>query len=319
MIREQAVPSDSAAWLGTANNVILAVFKGVVGLLFDSRALLADALYTAADAVAGIAEKVQLPPSVRQRLRSGYGSSSRTKAEPLVAIFFAVFLFMGALQMGGASISTIVTGNVVAPGFMAGVAIVVSIALREIVFQLQYRQNIKKSGTASKYYIEMHRHSLYTSMVVLLGIFGAMTGEAWNMPLLLYADPAAAIVAACLVLWKGYQLIVGAVYGKEETKAKVEDKSAFIETVQRVHGVISVDELKLHGNGHYISVAVIISVNPRISVLEANHIANRAKILLMNRFSQVSDVSIQVMPYDPGYPYKSNYEGSNNDLPTLLQ
>lgn len=319
MIRERAVPSDSAAWLGTANNVILAVFKGVVGLLFDSRALLADALYSAADAAAGIAEKVQLPLSVRQRLRLGHRAGGRMKAEPLAAIFFAVFLFMGALQMGGASVFTMVTGKVVAPGFMAGVAIVVSIALREIVFQLQYRQNLKKPGNASKSFIDMHRHSLYTSIIVLLGIFGAMTGEAWDIPLLLYADPAASIVVASLVLWKGYRLIVGAVYGQEEAKAKAEDKSAFIETVQRVHGVITVDELKLHGSGHYISVAVIISVNPRISVLEANHIANRAKILLMNRFSQVSDVSIQVMPYDPGYPYKSNYEGSNNDLPTLLQ
>ncbi|MNO00897.1 hypothetical protein D3C81_2208860 [compost metagenome] len=53
--------------------------------------------------------------------------------------------------------------------------------------------------------------------------------------------------------------------------------------------------------------------------MEANDIANRAKVLLMNRFSHVSDVSIQVLPYDPGYPYKSNNEGPGDDLPTLIQ
>ncbi|MNJ59643.1 Cation efflux family protein [compost metagenome] len=165
----------------------------------------------------------------------------------------------------------------------------------------------------------MQRHSLYTSIVVLLGVFGAMTGEAWDIPLMLYIDPAAALIVACLVFWKGYRLIFGAIYSKPKSKAQMEDKLPFIETVQRVHGVITVDEMKIKDNGHYISVAAMISVNPRISVLEANHIANRAKILLLNRFSQISDVNIQVMPYDPGYPYKSNYEGSNNDLPTLLQ
>lgn len=319
MIREQAVPSDSAAWLGIINNAIVAVFKGVVGLLFDSRALLADALYSASDAAAGISGKVQLPQKLKKRkdLRRRIGKNST--AEPLIAIFFAVFLFMGALQMGISSISAMTSGNVIAPGFMSGVAIVISIALREAVFQIQLRQNRKHPGNASQVYIEMHRHSLYCSIVVLFGVFGAMTGEAWDKPLMLYLDPAAALVAACLVFWRGYRLIFGAIYGEQQPKVQIEDKSSFIETVQRVHGVISVDEMKIKDNGLYISVAAIISVNPRISVLEANHIANRAKILLLNRFSQVSDVSIQVMPYDPGYPYKSNYEGSNNDLPTLLQ
>lgn len=319
MIREQAVPSGSAAWLGIINNAIVAVFKGVVGLLFDSRALLADALYSASDAAAGISEKVQLPQKLKQRRDMRPWAGRNSTAEPLIASFFAVFLFMGALQMGISSISVIASGNIIAPGFMSGVAIVISLALREAVFQIQLRQNRKRSGKVSQTYIEMHRHSLFCSIVVLLGVFGAMTGEVWDKPLMLYLDPAAALVAACLVFWRGYRLIFGAIYGKQQPKVQTEDKSPFIETVQRVHGVISVDELKIKDNGHYISVAAIISVNPRISVLEANHIANRAKILLLNRFSQVSDVSIQVMPYDPGYPYKSNYEGSNNDLPTLLQ
>ncbi|MNJ51244.1 ferrous iron efflux protein F [compost metagenome] len=202
---------------------------------------------------------------------------------------------------------------------MSGIAIIISIALREVVFQFQYRQYRKSSENQSNSYIEMHRNSLLSSVVVLIGVFGSMAGQALEIPIMLYIDPVAALVVACLVLWRGCRLIFGAIYGKYESKVPEEDRSQFIETVQRVHGVITVDELKLRDSGHYISVTATISVNPRITVLEANHIANRAKILLLNRFSQVSEVSIQVMPYDPGYPYKSNYEGSNNDMPTLLQ
>lgn len=60
MRREQAAPADSAAWLGIANHIVLAAFKGVVGLLFDSRALLADALYSASDAAAMVSDKFKL-------------------------------------------------------------------------------------------------------------------------------------------------------------------------------------------------------------------------------------------------------------------
>lgn len=319
MIREQAVTSDSAAWLGIVSNVSMAVFKGVAGLFFDSRALLADALYSASDAAAGIAEKIQLPKAIDKQKAYLSGGRRNGTAEPLIACFFAVFLFMGALQVVINSISAMFSGNLIAPGYISGIAIVISIALKEVIFQIQHFKHKNQPENSSRSYIEMHRNSLYCSVIVLLGVSGAMAGDQWGVPALLYLDPAAALAAACLVLWRSYRLITGALYAREQSNVHKEDKSQYVETVQRVHGVITVDELKLQDNGHYISVIVIISVNPRISVLEANHIVNRAKILLLNRFPQVSDVSIQVMPYDPGYPYKSNYEGSNNDMPTLLQ
>ncbi|MNP44706.1 hypothetical protein D3C76_1385800 [compost metagenome] len=53
--------------------------------------------------------------------------------------------------------------------------------------------------------------------------------------------------------------------------------------------------------------------------MEANDIANRAKTLLLHRFSHVTDVRIQVAPYEAGYPYKTNNELSDNDTQNLLQ
>ncbi|MNT92350.1 hypothetical protein D3C72_2336150 [compost metagenome] len=68
-----------------------------------------------------------------------------------------------------------------------------------------------------------------------------------------------------------------------------------------------------------MTVDAKISVNPRLTVQEANIIANRAKVLLMSRFSHVSDVSILILPYDPGYPYKSNHDDASDNSTTLIQ
>ncbi|MNI78076.1 hypothetical protein D3C73_1344240 [compost metagenome] len=68
-----------------------------------------------------------------------------------------------------------------------------------------------------------------------------------------------------------------------------------------------------------MTVDAKISVNPRLTVQEANIIANRAKVLLMSRFSHVSDVSILILPYDPGYPYKSNHIEVGDDGPNFIQ
>ncbi|MNP76058.1 hypothetical protein D3C76_1732290 [compost metagenome] len=89
--------------------------------------------------------------------------------------------------------------------------------------------------------------------------------------------------------------------------------------MQRVHGVIRVEHLKALEQGNYVNLQVKISVNPRITVMEAQDISECARKLLQHRFVHVGEVHMDVVPYDPGYPYKSNYELPDNDIPTLLQ
>lgn len=98
-----------------------------------------------------------------------------------------------------------------------------------------------------------------------------------------------------------------------------EEAASFIETVQRVHGVIRVEQLRALEEGSYVNLHVKISVNPRISVMEAQDISECARKLLQHRFVHVGEVHMDVVPYDPGYPYKSNHELADNDIPTLLQ
>lgn len=318
MTREQAAWPDSAVWLSIVNHVVLAVFKGAVGLLFDSRALLADALYSAADAAAGVAGKLQWPwlKKWRERLPAYVRKDS---AEPLLAIFFSVFLLMGGLQLVITAITVMSQADIAPPGMMALAAVLISMALKEAVFQFRLRQSRRMGADYSRSLIEMHRHSLFSSVTALIGVFGAMSGQVWDIPALLYLDPVAAIIIACHVLLRAYLLVKGSIYGALVSEIQEEDAASFIETVQRVHGVITVDDLTAQENGHYVTVMAKISVNPKITVMEANDIANRAKMLLLNRFSHVIDVRIQVAPYDAGYPYKSNAEESDSNLPNLLQ
>jgi divalent metal cation (Fe/Co/Zn/Cd) transporter len=53
-------------------------------------------------------------------------------------------------------------------------------------------------------------------------------------------------------------------------------------------------------------------------VLEGQDIARTAKQQLMKRFSHISDVMVNVHPYDPGYPYKHNADPEQDDFPTLV-
>ncbi|GKU75687.1 cation transporter dimerization domain-containing protein [Paenibacillus sp. L3-i20] len=108
---------------------------------------------------------------------------------------------------------------------------------------------------------------------------------------------------------------------RRRRKETVIEESAdeLMQVIQRVEGVVTVQSLRAKEHGHYVIAEVVISVNPRISVLEGQEIAKKVKLLLMHRFLHLSDVSIYVEPYDPGYPYKSNHELNQEQMPTLLQ
>ncbi|GIP24892.1 hypothetical protein J23TS9_00220 [Paenibacillus sp. J23TS9] len=310
--------SDTVTWTGMIGDLSLAVFKGAVGYFSGSKALLGDALYSASDAVSALNRLIPRFSSLKGR-GTGKQQNLAHRTEPVFAILFSVLVLMGGLQIAVASIREIASGKIHVPDNFALIAIFVSLAVKEAMFQFQYRYSKKQGDGQHSAYAEEHRFSLYTSLTVCVGVFLSVAGETFDWKAMMYMDPVSALIVAGLVIRKGYLLIMNSVYGSLVQEAEQEDAINFIETVQRVHGIITVDDLKAREQGHYITVDLKISVNPRITVLEANEIADRAKKLLMHRFVHISDVNIQVVPYDPGYPYKSNHQLTDNDMPTLLQ
>ncbi|MDQ0192722.1 cation diffusion facilitator family transporter [Paenibacillus wynnii] len=321
MNNKRSPQSETVAWTGVVSDVALAIAKGGIGYVSGSKALMGDALYSGADATARLTEVLPWRFGHDQKERTGERSVHKwDNKEPIIAIIFSVLILMGGLQIAFSAIRDLTKGHLISPSPAALVAVLISIILKEAVFQYQYR-HFKKLGDAShEAYADSHRYSLYTSLTVVIGIGSSVAGGSFDWHPLLYMDPIAGLLTACLVLRKGYILIASSIYGKEIEELPHADASNFIETVQRVHGVIRVEHLKALEKGRYVNLQVKISVNPRITVLEAHDISECAKKLLLHRFVYIGDVHMDVVPYDPGYPYKSNHELlDNDDVPTLLQ
>ena len=311
---------ETVAGTGILSDVALALAKGSAGYLSGSKALMGDALYSGADAAAKLAGVI--PWNSKQNHKNAGAVRSREaqgNKEPMMAILLSVLILMGGLQIAFSAIRDLTRGHLSAPGQSALVAVLICIVFKEAIFQYQYRYFKKKGDGSHAAYADNHRFSLYTSITVFIGIALAMTGGYLNWHPLLYMDPIAALLTGCLIIRKGYSLITSSVYSKKIQELPSEEAASFIETVQRVHGVIRVEHLKALEQGSYVNLHVKISVNPRISVMEAQDISECARKLLQHRFVHVGEVHMDVVPYDPGYPYKSNHELVDNDIPTLLQ
>lgn len=316
MYQQRYVKAEFAAWLGIVGNFALAILKGIVGWAANSKALIADAVHSASVAAGSFAELVGIRAS-----RRPLGEDipyKRGKTEPLAAIIVSVLLIIVGVEFGISALKSIKNGITAPPHWAALVPIVISIIVKEAMFRYQYILGQKLSSQTLIANAWGHRSDVYSSVIALMGIAGAIAGRWLGRPELYYLDPIAGLLVSALVIHLGYKMIVESVHSTLDHALHEEEAAELISTVQRVDGVITVDDLRAREHGHYVVVEVKISVNPRISVAEGHDIAKTAKNLLMKRFIHVSDVFIHVNPYDPGYPYKNNVNPDHNDFPNLL-
>ncbi|OAX46832.1 cation diffusion facilitator family transporter [Paenibacillus sp. AD87] len=321
MTRERFPSVHAATWSGIAGNLTLAVIKAGFGYMANSKSLLADGLHSASEAASSLSG---LFPSksvqTKRKARRERSKEHSRIARPGISVLLSVLILMGGLQIAISALSSL-SGDEPESLEKYTHALVVAfaaLAVKEAIFQYQYRYFRKRNQSQALAYAQQHRRALYCSLIVLVGIVGSMTGETMGWSILRYMDPTAALIASCFVLHKGYRMIVDTVYGSLVQELEQEEALDFKETVQRVYGIITIEHLVAREQEHDVTIELVISVNPRISVLEAQEIANRAKTLLLTRFSHVKEVQIQAVPYDPGYPYKSNHELPDPEA-TLIQ
>ncbi|MFH5182265.1 cation diffusion facilitator family transporter [Paenibacillus sp. TAB 01] len=316
MTEERMQKAEFGTWIGIVGNLGLAVMKGAMGYFSGSKALIADALHSASDVAGSFVVLTGLRAA--KQPKEDQRALGQGRPEVMISIIVSVVLLAIGCEIAVTSLKTLYHGVASAPRASALVAIAISIVVKEFMFQYKSRLGSKLSTPRFTVFEGERRSDLYSSLAALVGVLGAIIGNYSGYAYLYYLDPLAGVFIAFLVLRMGCRLVMEAVHSHMEHKLHEDDAKALIQTVQTIKGVIAVDELRAREHGHYVLVDIQISVNPRISVQEGHEIARLAKQALMKRFHHVSDVSIHVNPYDPGYPYKNNADSDPDHYPTLL-
>ncbi|WP_371263397.1 cation diffusion facilitator family transporter [Paenibacillus sp. 1_12] len=316
LTEERFQKTEFAYWIGIIGNIFLAALKGLFGYFSGSKALIADALYSVSTAGNSFAMLMGLRAAKKQP--DGNPLYKQGKAESIAAIIVSVLLLVIGIEICFSSIKTIYYGVDSPPKATALIAIVISIILKEVMFQYKYRLGKKMSNQDLITSARKHRLGVYSSFVVLIGVVGALFGHYLGNNYLYYLDPLAGLFVAILVVRMGYRLVMESIHQTLEHSLHDEDVAELMRTVQVIKGVIAVEYLRAREQGHYVIVDIKISVNPRISVLEGHDIAKTVKQALLKRHIHVAEVYIHVNPYDAGYPYKNNIDLEQDQFSSML-
>ncbi len=283
------ITRDIAA-VGIAGNIALSAFKLAAGIFGNSAAMVSDAVHSLSDVLATAIAFAGVKLSEREAdTRHPYGHE---RFECVASLALGVILAITGAAIGLASMESIATRSYLdapAPGVLALVAAVVSIAVKEGMFW--YTRHWARVMDSSAFMADAwhHRSDAISSVGALLGIGAAMLGFPTG-------DALASLVICAIVLKVAIDVLKEALGGMTDTPCDAHEEREISSCVAKTAGVVRIDSLRTRKFGNRVYVDVEIAVDGSLPLVEAHAIAEAAHDAVERRFPDVKHIMIHENP-----------------------
>lgn len=279
---------------GSLVNVVLLAFKFVAGILGHSSAMVADAVHSLSDFVTDIV--VLLFVRLGNRPADEDHAYGHGKYETFATLIIAVaLLVVGTMLMYGGveKIVRFAKGeNLPQPGWIALVAAVVSILLKELTYQFTACVGRKVQSDTVVANAWHHRSDAFSSIGTGVGIAGAiLLGQRWTV-----LDPVAGCVVSLFVLGVALKLAWGALKELMEHSLSPEVEERIRAIVAQDSSVSELHHLRTRKVGSQYAIEMHVRMPGNISLYEAHHHSMLLEQSLKEAFGAGTHVGIHVEP-----------------------
>lgn len=280
--------------VGSVANLLLLIFKFVAGIVGHSAAMLADAVHSLSDFVTDIIVLVFVRISSKPEDEGhDYGHGKyETLATAIIGIILVLVGF-GIFWNGVQSIWSFLQGESLSePGMLALVAAVVSIVVKELLYQYTVLRGKSLNSQAVVANAWHHRSDALSSIGTAVGIGGAiLLGPAWRV-----LDPIAAVVVSGFIMKVAVQLLIPCLDELLEKSLPAEVENKIVETILSFPGVSSPHHLRTRRIGSNYAIEVHVRMDGHISLEEAHRTATQIELKLKELFGKNTHVGIHVEP-----------------------
>jgi cation diffusion facilitator family transporter len=279
------------ARLGIAVNLILAVVKGVAGVIGNSYALIADAIESASDVVTSVVIAFGFRMAGKPAdANHPYGHG---KFEPLSAAVVALILLGAAILIAVESVKEILTPHHSPAPFTLCVLVVV-VVIKEALFRTVLRAGETIHSTALKTDAWHHRADAITSLAAFVGISMALIGGRGYES----ADDFAALIASVVIAINACLLIRPALLELIDTAPDPKLVAEIRAVAQQVPGVLGTHKCRVRKLGVDYFVDLDVLCDPDSTIRQGHEIAHDVGEQLHAEFPQVRKVLVHVEPAD---------------------
>lgn len=280
--------------IGSIANFALLAFKFVAGILGHSAAMLADAVHSLSDFVTDVIVLVFVRISNKPQDKDhDYGHGKyETLATAIIGILLLLVGF-GILWSGASSILAFMKGEQLeAPGMVVLIAALVSILLKEILYQYTVIKGKSLNSQAVVANAWHHRSDAFSSIGTAVGIGGAiLLGEHWRV-----LDPIAAVIVSFFIMKVAIQLLIPCVDELLEKSLPDEVEKDIEQVLLSFPGVSEPHHLRTRRIGSYCAIEVHVRMDGGITLEEAHTTATAIEHKLKTMLGEGTLINIHVEP-----------------------
>jgi len=280
--------------VGSAANVMLTVFKFVAGIVGHSAAMTADAVHSLSDlltdAIVLLFVRISGKPEDRDH---DYGHG---KYETMATTVIGIALAAVAVGIGWKAVGSLLFwyrgGTLQAPGMLALWAALVSVILKEAVYQYTVRRGKRLDSPAVEANAWHHRSDALSSLGTLLGIGGAiLLGNRWTV-----LDPLAGLIVSFFIIRVAWKLLKGGFDELMEASLTDEIENEILSIVTSFPDVCDPHHLRTRRIGSRYAIEMHIRMDGRMSLTESHSRTREIEQALKSRFGERTHITLHVEP-----------------------
>ncbi|MCR4914851.1 MAG: cation diffusion facilitator family transporter [Prevotella sp.] len=292
MSREREI--YKATLMGSAGNAALLTFKFIAGVLGNSSAMIADAVHSLSDFVTDLLVLVFVSISAKPQDQShDYGHGK----------FETIASFLIGLALVAAATGIVVSGvlkflawldgaQLEAPGWIALWAALLSIAIKELLYQYTARKGRQLDSQVMIANAWHHRSDALSSIGAALGIgLAILLGQRWTV-----LDPLASIVVGLMLVKVAYELLKTSINELTESSLPADTEQEIMQIIQSFDDVRQPHNLRTRRIGNRIAIEAHVRMDGRLPLSTVHERATTIERKLKERFGAHTHVTLHMEP-----------------------
>jgi cation diffusion facilitator family transporter len=278
--------------MGIAGNAVLFAAKIVVGISFNSIAIVSDSFNSLTDIVASAIVLISVRTSYREP--DANHPFGHARAQPLAGLVVAILTGIVGFEIIAQSFGQLFRGTRIQQGILP-LILLAAVMVVKLAMYIVARLTAQRTGsTALMASAADHRNDVLISAAVILGVGASNLG----FPIF---DPLAAIAVGAWIIWAGFRI------GRDNMKYLM-GAAPPPELVQRImdvahatDGVLGLNDVFAHYVGTSVEIEVHINVDRRLTIEEAHAIGEKVQRAIED-MDEISRAFIHIDPLDSPTP-----------------
>ena len=295
MTREREI--QKVTIVGCAGNVALMTCKLIAGIVGHSSAMIADAVHSMSDFVTDIIVLVFVSVSAKPQDSShDYGHG---KFETIATLFIGLALVAAATGIMVSGVLSLIDwahgASLEAPGAMALWAALLSIAVKEVLYQYTAYKGKKLNSQAVIANAWHHRSDALSSIAAAIGIGGAiLLGNRWTV-----LDPIASIVVGLFLVKVAVGLLKTSIDELTESSLPQDTEQEIEDIITSFPEISEPHNLRTRRIGNLIAIEAHIRMDGNLSLLETHNLTSQVEQKLKERFGEDTHITLHMEPIKP--------------------